>query len=147
MPLNNLFKKPSESKQPVSAALNSDIFPSPQTTYTLVLSLLLTQHYHTLLYHIQAADVQQFLTELYGYEPFLHWTWIGCTFPPAEIKRQMSYLPTSSPFPSFPSSSSHSSPKGKDNKENDKISISRSQRSALYDFVKKTHAEETQRKE
>ncbi|KAI4282622.1 MAG: hypothetical protein L6R38_002814 [Xanthoria sp. 2 TBL-2021] len=88
----NLFKSPSStSKNPSanSSSLTTTIFPSPETTYTIAASIL--HQIHTLtLPSITAADTQQFLTELYGYEPSLHWTWISLTFPSKEIFHALS---------------------------------------------------------
>ncbi|KAL8736036.1 MAG: hypothetical protein Q9166_000598 [cf. Caloplaca sp. 2 TL-2023] len=117
MPLN-LFKKPSTSKHPFNSALTSDMFPSPEVTYAISASILLHLHPDRLI-SITAADTQQFLTELYGTEPSLHWTWIGCTFPPKDILRAL---------------------------EQHEPSIPRSQRKALYGFAKKQQAEELERK-
>ncbi|KAL8691127.1 MAG: hypothetical protein Q9218_003579 [Villophora microphyllina] len=118
----NLFKKPSVSKRPVQDALNSTIFPSPLTTQTMVASILQRQHPSSL-DRISPADVQQFLTELYGYEASLHWTWIGCTFHPDSVKRAFERLP-------------------KDHRD----IPGRSQRKALIEFVQKTQSDEQERK-
>ncbi|KAL9003188.1 MAG: hypothetical protein Q9188_003930 [Gyalolechia gomerana] len=128
MPLTNPFKKPTNHnpKPPISSTLDSSIFPQPLTTYALIRLLLLAQtpYHHNNLSHLQTADIQQLLTELYGYEPSLHWTWIGCTFSPADVKRHLSSL----------SSSVHHK-------------LGYGQKRALVEFVKKTHVEEGQRKE
>ncbi|KAL8893426.1 MAG: hypothetical protein Q9192_005284, partial [Flavoplaca navasiana] len=97
MPFNP-FKSASGSKNPdpkSSSSLTTTTFPSPETTYTLAASLLHNLHPITLA-HITAADTQQFLTELYGFEPSLHWTWIALTFPSKDI---LSALSSSSTVP------------------------------------------------
>ncbi|KAL8703534.1 MAG: hypothetical protein Q9201_003291 [Fulgogasparrea decipioides] len=118
-----LFKTPSTSKRPpVQDAFNSTIYPSPLTTQTII-ALILERHHPSRLCHISAPDIQQFLTELYGCEPSLHWTWIGCTFSPTDVKYALENLP-------------------KDYKDKP----ARSQRKALIEFVKNTQAEEVERK-
>ncbi|KAL9603054.1 MAG: hypothetical protein Q9219_001418 [cf. Caloplaca sp. 3 TL-2023] len=93
MPLPNPFKKPLEETKSSSppSPLTPDIFPAPETTYWLA-SILLHNRHPDLFEYLREADAQQYLTEIYGCEPSLHWTWIACSFPPDKIKRQISYL-------------------------------------------------------
>ncbi|KAL8680372.1 MAG: hypothetical protein Q9186_003401 [Xanthomendoza sp. 1 TL-2023] len=116
----NLFKKPSTSTRPVKDALNSDIFPSPEITYGLTASILRDLHPDALRY-LTPADTQQFLTDLYGSEPSLHWTWIGISFPPKTVRTQLEQESLFDPMP-------------------------RAQRNALYDFCKQQQSEEEERK-
>ncbi|KAL8759912.1 MAG: hypothetical protein Q9184_003472 [Pyrenodesmia sp. 2 TL-2023] len=137
MPLNALFRKPSTTKAPsssssqkapIKAALNSRIFPPSSTTYALVRTLLLSCQHPSLrslhpssdFHQLKPIDVQQLLTEIYGFEPSLHWTWIGCTFPPSSVDRALS-------------SAEHNLP--------------HSQRRALVGFCAKTRADEKARRE
>ncbi|KAL8864849.1 MAG: hypothetical protein Q9198_009609 [Flavoplaca austrocitrina] len=116
----NLFKSASGSKDPdpkSSSSLTTTTFPSPELTYTLAASLLHNVHPITLA-HITAADTQQFLTKLYGYEPSLHWTWIALTFPSKDI---LSVLSSSSAVP-------------------------RSTRKSLQSFIKQQQSDELERK-
>ncbi|KAL8770870.1 MAG: hypothetical protein Q9209_003521 [Squamulea sp. 1 TL-2023] len=115
----NLFKSPSTSKRPnPTSSLTSTIFPTPEITYAISASILLRAH-TTTLESVTSADTQQFLTELYGCEPSLHWVWIACSFPLSSIDHALS----------------HHTP-----------SLPRSQRKALHDFCKQQQAEESERK-
>ncbi|KAI4120437.1 MAG: hypothetical protein LQ341_007544, partial [Variospora aurantia] len=98
-------------------------------TYTIASQLLhdlqhpLSRHAHpSQFYLIANADVQQYLTELYGYEPSRHWTWLGCTFPPAEIKARLDVLPAN-------------------------VRPSRTNRKALVAFCERCQRDEARRKE
>ncbi|KAL8930628.1 MAG: hypothetical protein Q9208_000499 [Pyrenodesmia sp. 3 TL-2023] len=137
MPLNTLFRKPSTTKAsssssssqkaPIKAALNSNIFPSSSTTYTLIRALLLSCQHPSLrslhpssdFHQLEPIDVQQLLTEIYGFEPSLHWTWIGCTFPASAVDRGLRSL--------------------------EQKKLPRSQRRALVEFCTKTQADEKAR--
>ncbi|KAL8908964.1 MAG: hypothetical protein Q9207_000540 [Kuettlingeria erythrocarpa] len=149
MPFNALFSKPSTNiapssssssssssfsashKTPIKTALNSGIFPPSSTTYALICTLFLSSCHPALrslpssseFHHLKPIDVQQLLTEIYGFEPSLHWTWIGCTFAPASVERALGSS----------SSAEHK--------------LQRSQPKALTDFCKKTQADESARKE
>ncbi|KAI4189466.1 MAG: hypothetical protein LQ346_005110 [Caloplaca aetnensis] len=151
MPFNALFRKPSTNKvpsssssssssslfssssqkTPIKTAINSGIFPPSSTTYALICTLLLSSQHPSLrslppsseFHHLKPIDVQQVLTEIYGFEPSLHWTWIGCTFAPASVERALGSS----------SSAEHK--------------LQRPQRKALTDFCKKTQADESARKQ
>ncbi|KAL8648744.1 MAG: hypothetical protein Q9226_005867 [Calogaya cf. arnoldii] len=122
MPFKNLFKSPSSSPEGASSSSSSPttaIFPSPETTYALCASILHGLHPITLA-HITAADAQQFLTELYSYDPALHWTWISLSFPLKDILHALS-------------SSPH------------KDTIPRATRKSLQSFIKKQQSDEMER--
>ncbi|KAL9000315.1 MAG: hypothetical protein Q9169_001032 [Polycauliona sp. 2 TL-2023] len=92
----NLFQTPSTSNktpEPTStSALSDTTFPSSEATYAIA-AYLLSHAYTKPLRYIKAADTQQFLTEVYGCDPSLHWTWISLAFRSKDIKHAISSSP------------------------------------------------------